>query len=202
MSNAEFQLANGMAVKMITVVHYDGARTTIHAEDVDRWIRTPLKDFQENKEEHERLSETIKHHEDKHSQRLHGRLPDRLEQVLALYERIAVDALTGAESVRDDMLVYMRSISFMLQTVIADHISHAEKGARVRGVIAVVEQHIDSLRNERFDFHNSSWRRSPDLFRWNENERRLRDQIRELQKLLEKGGTKEVPTGQGEDIDF
>lgn len=114
----------------------------------------------------------------------HGRLGDMLAACLAGYEGVAADALNGASHVRDDMLVMLRSVVFVLETVVGDHLNHFQKNERIRGAIGVLERHIQSLREERFNFRGSTWRRDRDLFHWDEPERRLREKIRELEGKL------------------
>lgn len=52
---------------------------------------------------------------------------------------------------------------------------------------------VESLRKEQFNFRGSVWRRERDLFRWDENERRLRDKITELEQRLAGVSAEEVP---------
>jgi hypothetical protein len=132
-------------------------------------------------EEVDQFRDLLNEHQDKQRWSVHGRLRDRLASVIAGYERIAADALEGASQVRADMLTFLRSVVFVLETIEGDHISHHEKNARIRGAIAVLEKHIGSLRDERFNFSDSVWRRSQDLFRWDGAERRLRDRVKELE---------------------
>lgn len=114
----------------------------------------------------------------------HGRLADMLASCLAGYEGVAAEALNGASGVRDDMLVMLRSVVFVLETVVGDHLSHFQKNERIRGAMGVLERHIQSLREERFNFRGSVWRRDRDLFQWDEPERRLRDKVRELEQRI------------------
>lgn len=114
----------------------------------------------------------------------YGTLGEMLATCIASYERIAADALAGANSVRDDMVAMLRSVVFVLETVVSDHLNHSQKNERIRGAMAVLERHIHSLREEAFNFHESCWRRERDLFRWSEPERRLRQRISELEEQL------------------
>lgn len=111
----------------------------------------------------------------------HGRLSSMLASCVSQHEQTASAALAGAEQVRDDVLCYLRSVAFAIETATCDHTSHAEKNARLRGILALLERHIQSLREEKFNFRDALWRRSPDLFAWREPERRLRERVRELE---------------------
>lgn len=115
---------------------------------------------------------------------LNGSLSSMLTSCIGGYEHIAADALAGAGSVRDDMLVMLRSVQFVLETVVGDHLNHRQKNERIRGCMGVLERHIESLREERFEFRHSVWKRHHDLFRWDEPERRLRQKIQELEQQL------------------
>jgi hypothetical protein len=115
---------------------------------------------------------------------VHGRLRDMLASCLSGYEGIASEALHGAQSVRDDMLVMLRAVVIVAESIVGDHLNHGQKNERIRGMIGVLERSIDSLRQEQFRFHGNVWRRDRDLFAWNEPERRLRDRISELERQL------------------
>ena len=114
----------------------------------------------------------------------HGRLRDMLASCLSGYEGIASEALHGAQSVRDDMLVMLRAIVIVAESIVGDHLNHGQKNERIRGMIGVLERSIESLRQEQFRFHGPLWRRGRDLFQWDEPERRLRERISELERQL------------------
>jgi len=132
---------------------------------------------------------------------MHGTLPEMLQSCLSGYERVASDALHGAESVRDDMLVMLRAVSLTMQAVICDHLNHGQKNERIRGILSLVEMNIQSLRQERFDFHGSTWQRAPDLFLWKERERDLREKIDRLERELLEART-ELEDGENVEPDF
>lgn len=148
-------------------------------------VKGPIKVTAEEVADRERLRDKIREHADKQKWHVHyDRLGEQLASVLQGYENIASNALAGAENVRDDMLTYLRSVVFVLETVVGEHLNHSQKNERIRGTIAVLEKHIHSLREEKFDFEQSTWRRNPDLFRWNERERHLREKVKTLQEQL------------------
>ena len=67
----------------------------------------------------------------------HGRLRDMLASCLSGYEGIASEALHGAQSVRDDMLVMLRAIVIVAESIVGDHLNHGQKNERIRGMIGV-----------------------------------------------------------------
>jgi hypothetical protein len=113
-----------------------------------------------------------------------GTLDEMFRGCLIGYENLVRHALAGSESVRNDMHVMLRSVVFVLETVVTEHINHTQKNDRISGAIALLERHIARLREEQFDFHGYAWQRGPDLFRWNETERRLRERVRDLEGEL------------------
>lgn len=115
---------------------------------------------------------------------MHGRLKDMLASCISGYERIASEALHGAQSVRDDMLVMLRAVVIVAESIVGDHLNHGQKNERIRGLIGVLERSIESLRQEQFSFRGNVWRRDRDLFQWNEPERKLRERISELESQL------------------
>lgn len=110
-----------------------------------------------------------------------GTIDSKLDSVIQCYRSLAANAITGAESVRDDMLVFLRATVIVAETVVNEHLNHSQKNERIRGLIGVLERSIASLRDEKFTFHDSMWRRGRDLFAWNETERRLRERVQELE---------------------
>ncbi|MDE2107072.1 MAG: hypothetical protein KGL39_58235 [Patescibacteria group bacterium] len=135
-------------------------------------------------EERDILNDRVSEHEEIVRYHLVAPLPQRLASVLEHYKRIASDALEGSKSVRDDMLVYFRAMVIVLQSIVDDHLNHTQKNERINAAIGVVERSISSLRNESFNFADSTWRRSPDLMRWDGPERRLRERVRDLEAQI------------------
>jgi len=115
---------------------------------------------------------------------LHGTLPEMMRSCITGYERIASDALAGAESVRDDMIVMMRAMLIVVQSILGDHLNHSQKNERLRALMTVVEMNIKALRDEKFRFHGTTWNRCPDLFQWKERDRDLRETIDKLKSEL------------------
>lgn len=140
----------------------------------------------------EQLKQTIVQYQEKIGYRLHGTLNEMLRSCLNNQERQAAEALEGAKSVRDDMLVYLRAACIVAESICSEHLNHSQKNERIRGLIGCIERSIQGLREEKFNFKESLWRRGRDLFRWDENERYLRERVQELEAELAgfKGETK------------
>lgn len=128
-----------------------------------------------------------------------GTLRDTLASCLTGYETIASDALHGAASARDDMLVMLRAAILVCESIEGEHLNHHQKNERIRGLIGVLEKSIQRLRQERFDFSGSAWQRGFDICRHDGPERRLRDRITALEQQLRETGTE--PVGQEPTID-
>lgn len=169
MGSCLFELPGGATICELDVVLPDGTR-----------VRVPASLAQEMHEWREDLHESMR----KQGWTSYGTLAEELRSCLSGYERIAENALAGASSVRDDMVTMLRSVVLVLETVGVDYLNHFQKNERIRGVMAVLERHIHSLREERFSFRDSLWRRERDLFSWREPERRLREKIDELEAQL------------------
>ena len=169
MDGCWFNLPDGQTATSLEVTVPVHGRVPVTADsvaDMDEWRRMMIKSMEGNGFIH------------------HGRLTDMLAGVISNYEQIARDALSGAEWVRNDMLVFLRAAVIVAESIIGDHLNHGQKNERIRGLVGVLEKSIESLRAEQFDFRGRSWRRGHDLFRWNENERKLRERIQELESQL------------------
>lgn len=113
----------------------------------------------------------------------HRTFAQRLESMLRFYQDRAVNQMRGSQSLRDDVLVYMRALS-MIVAQAADAATHGEKNARLRGVIAMCETAIQQLRKEEFSFNsNFYWRE--DIFRSDYPVRHYLDRIHELEQKVE-----------------
>ena len=163
-----FELESGETLRSIRVLYGNGSVEIINPTIV---------------EEIEAIRELLARHEDTVGWHHSGSASNRAEQCIERYKRIAEDAITTASKARDDMIAYLRGINFVAETCMAAH-SHAEKAARLRGLMEVVEGRVEALREASFDYRNTSFRSHPDLMRWDGPERKLRERIRELEEEL------------------
>jgi hypothetical protein len=127
-------------------------------------------------------------------------LADRAIAVLQAYKHRHSEQLSEFQSFQSDVISYLRAMVLVVEAA-ANGGTHAEKNARFRGVISLLETSIDKVHNARSTFVSSHWWSNPDLFRSDYPVRSLIDRIKaqeaELQKL--KG---EQPRSAVEDIAF
>lgn len=103
--------------------------------------------------------------------------------IVGEYEDKATKAMSDVKTFRDDMLVYFRALSLTL-TMTGEAQTHAEKNARLRGAIELLESAVEQLRNKDLEMLFSMWR-WPDLFRSDWPTRRLMERIHEQERELE-----------------
>jgi len=111
-----------------------------------------------------------------------GSTAERAKSVFMHYEDKATKALSDVKQFRDDMLTYFRALVLIL-TMTGEAGTHAEKAARLRGAIELLEQAIEQLRNKDLEMLFSMWRWS-DLFRSDWPTRRLMERIHEQEREL------------------
>lgn len=126
------------------------------------------------------IEELIREHSDK--LRWHQGFGSPAEKVKALlrhYEDKATDALSNTKQFRDDMLTYFRALIIVLDMT-GNASTHAEKGARLRGAIELLEHMVGQLRRKDLEimFSHFQWR---DAFASDWPTRRLTDRIHELE---------------------
>jgi hypothetical protein len=126
------------------------------------------------------IEELIREHSDK--LRYHqgfGSHADRVRALLRWYEEKATSALSNTKQFRDDMLTYFRALIIVLDMT-GNASTHAEKGARLRGAIELLEHMVARLRRKDLEimFSHFQWR---DAFASDWPTRRLTDRIHELE---------------------
>lgn len=92
-----------------------------------------------------------------------GDLDWRVDQMIRHYQNIATNQLAGVKATRDDMLVWLRALA-MVAEMAGNAGTHAEKNARLRGMVELIEAAIQKLREQEFNFQWSTWH-MPDIFR-------------------------------------
>lgn len=108
-----------------------------------------------------------------------GSPADRVKSLLSIYEDKTADAYRHAKQFRDDMLVYFRALIIILDMTGSAH-THAEKNARLRGAVELLERMVEELRRHdyRVMFSHFSWR---DSFASDLSTRSMAQRIRELE---------------------
>lgn len=111
-----------------------------------------------------------------------GSAAERVKSVLRQYEDKAVSALRDTKQFRDDMLTYFRALCIVLEMT-GQAATHAEKNARLRGAIEVLEQMAEKLRRKDLEivFSFFHW---PDAFASDWPTRRLMERIHDLEREL------------------
>jgi hypothetical protein len=69
--------------------------------------------------EYDELRDALETEEKQHGTHYRDRLPNRLKSVLEMHGRAAREAMSGAQSFRDDALVMLRSIAFVIETALS-----------------------------------------------------------------------------------
>ncbi len=131
-------------------------------------------------------------HEDKINIHYGVSLDERIREIIRHYQNVAVNALSGSKTVRDDMLSYFRAMALICEMTLNAG-THAEKAARLRGMVELLESGIEKLQAQQFDLAFSSWR-LPDVFRSDYPVRHYLERIHELEaKVKELTPNQEAP---------
>lgn len=129
-----------------------------------------------------RLDALVRKHEETQRTFRSGDLAVRAEAVLTHYQDLAVAHMAGVDAFRQDVLTYFRALVLLVESV-ANAFTHAEKAARLRGLVELLETAIDRVRKERLDFAFTRFG-GPDLWRSDFPVREFVRRIRELEEKL------------------
>lgn len=91
-----------------------------------------------------------------------GTSAEKLRQIVGYYREVATESLAQAKAFRDDVVVQLRALSLVVDMTGSAH-THAEKGARLRGLSEILEESVTKLRDMRFDLQGGRW--WPDVLR-------------------------------------
>jgi|GEM_PF-4849715 len=128
----------------------------------------------------EEIQELIKSHSDRlRYHQCFGTPAEKVKGLLRLYEDKAISAIDSARRFRDDMHVYFRALIIVLDMT-GNAATHAEKNARLRGAVELLERMSEQLRTRDLDimFSHYRWR---DAFASDLPTRSLMDRIHELE---------------------
>ena len=142
-----------------------------------------LKQIKEQESQLEEIRALIREHQDK--QRISqgfGTPAQLVKSVLREYEDKTTKAYSDVNHFRNDMLTYFRAMSLIL-TMTGEAATHAEKNARLRGAIELIEAAVEKLRRQNLEslFDIYRW---PDLFRSDWPTRRLMERIHDLEQQV------------------
>jgi len=134
-------------------------------------------------EQLEEIRELIREHQQKqkYSQGF-GTPAELVKSILREYEDKTTKAYSDVKHFRDDMLTYFRAMALIL-TMTGEAATHAEKNARLRGAIELIESAVEKLRHEHLENLFSIYR-WPDLFRSDWPTRRLMERIHDLEQQV------------------
>lgn len=149
----------------------------------------------------EQIETLIREHSDK--LRYHqgfGSNAERVRTILRHYEDKASDALRNTKQFRDDMLTYFRALIIVLDMT-GNAATHAEKNARLRGAVELLERMVEQLRRHDLEimFSHFQWR---DAFGSDWPTRRLQERINDLESELNALKNPPTPTNEQDESVF
>ena len=122
-------------------------------------------------------------------------LDEKIRHVLRHYQDDTTNHLVAIKHFRDDVITWLRAMAIVADMT-SQAATHAEKNARLRGMVEVVESAIKKLRDREIDF-NMTWWQWPDVFRsdyptvhYVRRIHELEAQIKELEEQLKGEGCK------------
>lgn len=105
---------------------------------------------------------------------------EHVHLVVQHYNRIAANSVSGQKNFQNDMVTHLKAISLVVD-MIGNASTHAEKGARLRGLSELIETTIRKLQEKRVEF-GYSWYGWDDVFASDYPVRHYIDQIRQLER--------------------
>ncbi len=131
----------------------------------------------------EEIRELIREHQQKQNYSQGFGTPAQIvKSILREYEDKTTKAYSDVKHFRDDVLTYFRAMALIL-TMTGEAATHAEKNARLRGAIELIESTVEKLRHQNLEslFDIYRW---PDLFRSDWPTRRLMEKIHDLERQV------------------
>lgn len=122
-------------------------------------------------------------------------LAEQIQRCIDHYTRMAANAVGDAHEFKDSVVAWLRGMAISAQSV-SWASTHAEKDARLRGLIEVIETAISNINEKRVNDRLSSWRGVVDSwgksdFPTREMRRRILDQQEEIERLKKSIGKPE-----------
>lgn len=111
-----------------------------------------------------------------------GTPAERVKAILREYEDKTTKAYSDVKAFRDDMLIYFRALSLVL-TMTGEAATHAEKNARLRGAIELLESGVKQMRDQHLESLFSTYRWN-DVFSSDWPTRRLMERIHDLEQQI------------------
>lgn len=104
-----------------------------------------------------KIKEVILRHEKSQHHYYAGDEADEIQAIISSYESTAANAIDSNRQMTEDTLVYFRSV-VMITESIGMAGTHAEKAARLRGLIELLNSAITKLKNKQSDEILNNWR--------------------------------------------
>lgn len=111
--------------------------------------------------------------------------PDIIKRFASEADRIVIGSEAAYKRMVGDTLNYFRALVIVTEMV-ANAGTHAEKAARLRGLVETLESGISRLQDEQFKIIDHYWSVSPDLFKSDYPVREYKRRVYELEQRLEK----------------
>jgi len=111
--------------------------------------------------------------------------PDIIKRFVREADRIVIGSEAAYKRMVGDTLNYFRALVIVTEMV-ANAGTHAEKAARLRGLVETLESGISRLQDEQFKIIDHYWSVSPDLFKSDYPVREYKRRVYELEQRLEK----------------
>lgn len=111
--------------------------------------------------------------------------PDIIKRFAREADRIVIGSEAAYKRMVGDTLNYFRALVIVTEMV-ANAGTHAEKAARLRGLVETLESGISRLQDEQFKIIDHYWSVSPDLFKSDYPVREYKRRMYELEQKLEK----------------
>ena len=107
-------------------------------------------------ETQQKIKDIIKRHSNSIHVHYSGDESEQIASILNHYERLAASAISNRKTLIDDALVYFRSVTMLFESV-GMASTHAEKSARLRGLIELLQSAIKKLKNEKEEELLNNW---------------------------------------------
>jgi hypothetical protein len=126
----------------------------------------------------QKIEDVLNKHQEDIKNYYHGDIGDKISHLLSHYKDIAAKEIGNRKSLIEDVLVYFRSVVMISESIgIAG--THAEKAARLRGLIELLNSAINKLRTSQEEhlLSNFSW------YSWDYSDYPYRSLIEKLSEL-------------------
>ena len=111
-------------------------------------------------------------------------LAERTQRVIDVYESAASKSLSCVKQFQEELLIELRAFSMVAESI-GDAGTHAEKAARLRGLVGIIETAYRRVSDFNFDLRSHGWNWAV-LFRSDYPSRRYAQKIADLEREIER----------------